>query len=161
MRTFQAFSLTRLQWSEQDLSGSPTACPLYLVTETLFVPMLPHAFATLVLGNFCFSSFFKRAHSEFLIWNRRFNHLMPGIATEFRCDRNHGSACDGFCATMIMLFHRRGTRPAPINRPTRKSSSFNKWTSVLRDQNLMWPPSQNGVRCESHLLLSASTRFFR
>src|SRR5947207_15664625 len=86
---------TRLQLSEQDLSGSFTACALHLVTETLLVPMLPHAFAALVLGDFCFSSFFERAHSDFLIWNRRFNHLMPGIETEFRCDRNHSSDSDG------------------------------------------------------------------
>ena len=34
------------------------------------------------------------------------------------------SAC-GFCATTIMLFHRKGNRPAPMNRRTRKSVSFN------------------------------------
>src|SRR5438093_13703711 len=38
---------------------------LHLVPEPLLVPMRPHAFAALVLGNFCFSSFLKRAHSVF------------------------------------------------------------------------------------------------
>src|SRR6266496_6350151 len=34
---------------------------LHLVPEPLLVPMRPHAFAALVLGNFCFSSFLRRA----------------------------------------------------------------------------------------------------
>src|SRR5437764_7148755 len=158
---FHALSPLVCNCPSRTLAGSFTAGALHLVTETLLVPMLPHAFAALVLGDFCFSSFFERAHSDFLIWNRRFNHLIPGIATEFRCNRNHWSACDGFCATTIMLFHRRGNRPAPMNRTTRNPSSFSRCESVLRDQNLMCPPSQNGVRCESHLFVSARTRFFR
>jgi hypothetical protein len=56
----------------------------------------------------------------------------------------------GFCATTIMLFQRKGNRPAPMNRTIRKPLSFNNWDSVLYDQNLMWPPSQNGLRCASH-----------
>ena len=38
---------------------------LHLIPETLLMPMRPHALAALVLGNFCFPSFFKRAHSNF------------------------------------------------------------------------------------------------
>src|SRR4029077_10777734 len=67
----------------------------------------------------------------------------------------------GFCATMIMLFHRNGNLPAPINRTTRNPESFNSCDRVLRDQNLMCPPSQKGERCASHLLVRARTRFFR
>ena len=35
-----------------------------LVPQPLLVPVRLHAFAALVLGNFCFPSFFKRAHSD-------------------------------------------------------------------------------------------------
>ena len=38
---------------------------LELVPQSLLMPVCPHALATLVLGDFCFPSFFKRAHSEF------------------------------------------------------------------------------------------------
>src|SRR5437867_13048566 len=44
---------------------SAGADDLHLVPQALLVPMRPHAFAALVLGNFCFSSFLKRAHSVF------------------------------------------------------------------------------------------------
>ena len=67
----------------------------------------------------------------------------------------------GFCATITMLFHRNGNLPAPINRTTRNPASFNSCDRVLRDQNLMCPPSQKGERCASHLLVRARTRFFR
>jgi hypothetical protein len=35
------------------------AARLYLITQTLLVPMRPHALAALVLGNFRFPSFLK------------------------------------------------------------------------------------------------------
>ncbi len=41
---------------------------LELVPQAFFVPVRLHAFAALVFRNFCFPSFFKRAHSGF--WNR-------------------------------------------------------------------------------------------
>jgi hypothetical protein len=44
---------------------------LELVTQPLLMPMRSHALAALVLGNFCFPSFLKRAHSDF--WNCRFD----------------------------------------------------------------------------------------
>ena len=65
---------------------------LHLVPEPLLVPMRPHAFAALVLGNFCFSSFFKRAHSDFQSRKVRFNHLIRRLATRFLwllCNYNH------------------------------------------------------------------------
>jgi len=37
---------------------------LQLVPQSLLMPVRLHAFAALVLGNFCFSSFLKRAHSD-------------------------------------------------------------------------------------------------
>jgi hypothetical protein len=37
---------------------------LQLVPQSLLMPMRFHAFAAFVLGNFCFSSFLKRAHSD-------------------------------------------------------------------------------------------------
>ena len=36
-----------------------------LVAQALLMPVRLHAFAALVFGNFCFPSFFKRAHSDF------------------------------------------------------------------------------------------------
>ena len=41
------------------------AMALHLIPQPLLVAMRPHPFAALVLGNFCLSSFFKRAHSDF------------------------------------------------------------------------------------------------
>lgn len=41
--------------------------PLRLVPETFLVPMRLHALAALMLGNFRFASFLKRAHSNFQI----------------------------------------------------------------------------------------------
>jgi hypothetical protein len=38
---------------------------LQLIPQSLLMPVRLHAFAALVLGNFCFPSFFKRAHSDF------------------------------------------------------------------------------------------------
>ena len=35
-----------------------------LVAQALLMPVRLHSFAALVFGNFCFSSFFKRAHSD-------------------------------------------------------------------------------------------------
>jgi hypothetical protein len=40
---------------------------LNLIPQPLLVAMRPHPFAALVLGNFCFPSFFKRAHSDLQI----------------------------------------------------------------------------------------------
>ena len=71
---------------------SAGADDLHLVPEPLLVPMRPHAFAALVLGNFCFSSFFKRAHSDFQSRKVRFNHLIRRLATRFLwllCNYNH------------------------------------------------------------------------
>ena len=65
---------------------------LHLISQPLLVPMRPHAFAALVLGNFCFSSFFKRAHSDFQSRKVRFNHLIRRLATRFLwllCNYNH------------------------------------------------------------------------
>jgi hypothetical protein len=45
------------------------------------VPMRLHALAALMLGNFCFPSFLKRAHSDFQICEARLNHLIRRIAT--------------------------------------------------------------------------------
>jgi len=47
------------------------------------MPMRFHAFAALMLGDFCFASFFKRAHSAFQIRESRFNHLIYHVATQF------------------------------------------------------------------------------
>jgi hypothetical protein len=44
---------------------------------------LLHALAALVLGNFRFTSFFERAHSDFQIREPRFNHLIRRVATHF------------------------------------------------------------------------------
>src|SRR5437762_7381021 len=41
------------------------AMALHLISQPLLVAMRPHPFAALVLGNFCLSSFFKGAHSDF------------------------------------------------------------------------------------------------
>jgi hypothetical protein len=49
---------------------------LRLISEALLVPMRLHAFAALMLGNFCFASFFERAHSDFQIREFRLNHQM-------------------------------------------------------------------------------------
>jgi len=38
---------------------------LQFVAQSFLVPVRLHAFTALVLGNLCFSSFFKRAHSGF------------------------------------------------------------------------------------------------
>jgi hypothetical protein len=38
---------------------------LELIPQSLLMPVRLHAFAALVLGNLCFPSFFKRAHSGF------------------------------------------------------------------------------------------------
>jgi hypothetical protein len=60
----------------------PFSCLLLkLVPQTLFMPVRLHAFAALVFGNFCFSSFFERAHSEFQICEWGFNHLIRCAAT--------------------------------------------------------------------------------
>ena len=68
------------------------------------MPMRPHTLAALVLGNFCFPSFFERAHLGFRGRRLRFNHLIRFIATQFRCGRgHHWSGSFGFCAAMIML----------------------------------------------------------
>src|SRR5205823_9135894 len=40
---------------------------LRLIAETLFMAILPHALAALVLGNLRLASFFERAHSGFRI----------------------------------------------------------------------------------------------
>ena len=71
---------------------STGADELHLISQPLLVPMRPHAFAALVLGNFCFSSFFKRAHSDFQSRKVRFNHLIRRLATRFLwllCNYNH------------------------------------------------------------------------
>jgi hypothetical protein len=39
--------------------------PLELVPQTLLMPVRLHAFAAFVFGDFRFSSFFERAHSDF------------------------------------------------------------------------------------------------
>jgi hypothetical protein len=120
---------------------APDACELGFVPQTLLVSMCLHALAALVLGNFCFPSFLKRSHSDFQICESRFKHRIRRIATQFAAhspdDRLSLAIPCGFCATMIMLFHRKGNLPAPMNRTTRKPASFNSCERVLRDQNLM------------------------
>jgi hypothetical protein len=64
-------------------SSTPLSLVLCLITETLFVPALPHALAALVFGNFRFASFLERAHSDFQICECRFNHLIRRVATQF------------------------------------------------------------------------------
>ena len=54
---------------------------LHLISQPLLVPMRPHSLAALVLGNFCFSSFLERAHSDFQSRRLRFNHLIRCTAT--------------------------------------------------------------------------------
>ena|SRR6266481_5339573 len=54
---------------------------LHLITQTFLVPMRLHALAALMLGNFCFPSFLKRAHSDFQVCEARLNHLIRRIAT--------------------------------------------------------------------------------
>jgi len=56
--------------------------PLYLIPESLLMPMRPHPFAALVLGNFRFPSFLERAHSNFEILIR----IQPLKLR--RCNRN-------------------------------------------------------------------------
>jgi hypothetical protein len=46
---------------------SRCANALRFVSQSLLMPMRLHAFAALMLGNFRFASFFKRAHSDFQI----------------------------------------------------------------------------------------------
>jgi GIY-YIG catalytic domain len=82
---------------------------LQFIPQSLLMPVRLHAFATLVLGNFCFPSFFKRAHSDFsncgsiessnspqCKWSRGFGYL-------FSCD---GSAAAFFlsCVPMPICF---------------------------------------------------------
>jgi len=45
------------------------------------MPMRLHALSALVLGNFSFPSFLKRAHSDFKMRESRLNHLIYRIAT--------------------------------------------------------------------------------
>jgi hypothetical protein len=45
-----------------------------------------HAFAALVLGNFCLPSFLKRAHSDLHIRKARFNHRSRRVATSIGGD---------------------------------------------------------------------------
>jgi hypothetical protein len=47
------------------VSKSKLDLALQFVAQSFLVPVRLHAFAALVLGNLCFSSFFKRAHSGF------------------------------------------------------------------------------------------------
>lgn len=69
---------------------------LHLVPQTLLVPMRPHSLATLVLGDFCFSSFFERAHLDFQNRRLRFNHLTRRSATAI------GGDLAMYCRTLQM-----------------------------------------------------------
>jgi hypothetical protein len=62
---------------------TPLSCALRLVAKTLLMTTLLHTLAALVLGNFRFTSFFKRAHSGFQIREPGFNHLIGWVATHF------------------------------------------------------------------------------
>jgi hypothetical protein len=47
------------------VSKSKRDAALQFVPQSFLMPVRLHAFAALVLGNLCFPSFFKRAHSDF------------------------------------------------------------------------------------------------
>ena len=64
-----------------DVLRLPDRYSLHLIPESLLVPMRPHSLAAFVLGNFCFPSFFERAHSVFQSRRLRFNHLIRCTAT--------------------------------------------------------------------------------
>ena len=53
---------------------------LQLVPQSFLMPVRLHTFPTLVLGDFCFPSFFKGAHSDFSSCDR-LNHLIHRSAS--------------------------------------------------------------------------------
>ena len=55
------------------------------------------------------------------------------------------SAAAGVSALNTMCRHRYGMRPAPVKAMLRNPASRSRMASVLRDQNLIWPPST--MRC--------------
>jgi hypothetical protein len=71
------------------------------------MPMRLHAFATLVLGNFCFPSFLKRAHSDF----SNFNSIESSNSPQCKRSRRFGYlvSCDGPAATFFL-----SCTPTPI-----------------------------------------------
>ena len=62
--TLKLIFVTRLQQTTHS-EGCAAHEILELVTQPLLMPVRFHALAALVLGNFCFPSFFQRAHSDF------------------------------------------------------------------------------------------------
>ena len=73
---------------------------LQFVPQSLLMPVRLHAFATLVLGDFCFPSFFKRAHSDFSHWDSIESSNLP----QCKCRRRFGYlfSCDGPAAAFFL-----------------------------------------------------------
>src|SRR5205823_13789507 len=86
---------------------------LQLVPQPLLMRVRLHAFAALVLGNFCFPSFFKRGHSDF----RNCDSIESSNSPQ--CKRCHGFgyllSCDGPAAAFFLscvpipIFFRNGS----------------------------------------------------
>jgi len=71
---------------------------LQFVPQSLLMPVRLHAFATLVLGDFCFPSFFKRAHSDFG------SAIESSNSSQCKCRRRFGYlfSCDGPAAAFFL-----------------------------------------------------------
>ena len=86
---------------------------LQLVPQSLLMPVRLHAFAALVFGNFCFPSFFKRAHSDF----SNCDSIESSNSPQCKCSRGFGYlvSCDGPAAAFFLscapmpIFFRNGS----------------------------------------------------
>jgi hypothetical protein len=85
-----------------EVHGVISWLPLELVSQPLLVPVRLHAFAALMLGNFCFPSFLKRAHSVFQICGLQVKHLIRPLQLSFSPAWKHLAS---FAIFLIMLFH--------------------------------------------------------
>lgn len=81
---------------------------LQFVPQSLLMPMRLHAFATLVLGDFCFPSFFERAHSDF----SNCDSIESSNSPQRKCSRRLGYlfSCDGPVAAFFF-----SCAPMPIS----------------------------------------------
>ena len=73
---------------------------LQLIPQSLLMPVRLHTFAALVLGNFCFPSFFKRAHSDF----GKCGSIESSNSLQRKCSRRFGYlvSCDGPAAAFFL-----------------------------------------------------------
>ena len=62
---------------------------LQFIPQSLLMPVRLHAFATLVLGNFCFPSFFKRAHSDLC----KCDPIESSNSSQRKCSRRCSAIC--------------------------------------------------------------------